>query len=145
MIMSSANKYSFIFFLLKLYAYFPCIIFSHFKFYLNLMGWHWLIKLYRFQVYSFIIHHVCFIVRSPPQIMSFSFTIYFPYTFSYLPPPPFPSGNHHTVVCVWEGLFFCLIPSPFSPRPTTHPCDSCQSILCIYDSVSILFLFDCTV
>ena len=38
-----------------------------------------------------------------------------------LPPAtPFPSGNHHTVVCVSErffGFVFCLILSPFSPSP----------------------------
>ena len=28
------------------------------KFLLNLLGWHWLTKLYRFQVYNFIIHHL---------------------------------------------------------------------------------------
>ena len=28
-------------------------------------------------------------------------------------------------------FIFCLIPSPFSPSPTTLPSDSCQSVFCI--------------
>ena len=80
---------------------------------LNLLGWHWLIKLHRFQVYNSITHHLC-IVCSPPQIKSPSITIYLPFTLFYLPhPTPFPSGNHHTVVCVHDSFFLCLIPSPF--------------------------------
>ena len=33
-----------------------------------------------------------------------------------VPPTPFPSDNHRTVVCVYED-FFCLIPSHFPPSP----------------------------
>ena len=52
------------------------------------------------------------------------------------PSSPFPSGNHHSVVSVC----FFLIPSPLSPgTPTSLLSDSCQSIWCIYESVSILF------
>ena len=61
----------------------------------------------------------CF-VYSPPQVKSLSITINLPLT--PLPQPPFPSGCHHTVVCV--------------SAPQTLPSDSFQF------SVSIsLFLF----
>ena len=43
-----------------------------------------------------------------------------PFTIFYLPPSPFPSGNHHTVVCVlgaflflWVFLLLLLNPSTF--------------------------------
>ena len=37
-------------------------------------------------------------VCSPPEVKSPSITIYPSFTLSYIPPPHFPSGNHHTVV-----------------------------------------------
>ena len=56
-------------------------------------------------------------------------------------PTPFYSGHHHTVVCLL-GCCFCLFPSPFSPSsPTPLPSDSCQSILCISESVSVVFAY----
>ena len=67
--------------------------------------------------------------------MSSSITIYPPLRSS----APFPSGNHNTVVCTYEFLYFCVILSPFSPSPPNPlSSDSCQSLLCIYASVSIL-------
>ena len=44
-------------------------------------------------------------VCSPPQVKSPSITIYPPFTLSYLPPHPFPSGDQHTV-CVQESSHF---------------------------------------
>ena len=35
-----------------------CLFYFSFFFLLNLLGWHWLIKLHRFQVYNSIIHHL---------------------------------------------------------------------------------------
>ena len=51
-----------------------------FSFLLNLLEWHWLTKLYRFQVHH--LQHVLCIVCSPPQIKSLSITIYSPIPFS---------------------------------------------------------------
>ena len=53
------------------------------------MVWHWLIKLYMFQIYNSITRSV---------------TIYPSCALSYLPPYPFPSGNHHIVISVYEFL-----------------------------------------
>ena len=103
---------------------------------LKLLGCHQLIKLYRFQVYNFI-----HIIWSLPKFKSPSVTIYPPCSPFYLSPPPFPSVNHHTVVCVFEFLLFCLISSPLSlSPPTSFLSDSCQSVLCNYGSASILFV-----
>ena len=53
---------------------------------LNLLGWHWLIKVCRFQVYnSKYISPVYRIMRSPPQVKSPSITIYSPLTTSTCP------------------------------------------------------------
>ena len=66
------------------------------------------------------------IVCSPPQARSPSITVH----------PTFPSGNHHAAVyefcCLaflWEGL------NPVTCFPLFS--DSCQSVLCIHESVSI--------
>ena len=54
--------------------------------------------------------------------------------------PTLPSGNHHTAVCLYEVVFF-QSPSYFSPgSPNSFPSVSCESVLCVYESVSILFL-----
>ena len=111
--------------------------FSIFLFWLNLLGWHW------FHVYNSITHHTYTIlhVRHTKSSLLLS-----PTTF-YLSPPPFPSGNHHTVVYGYKVFFsflfffFCLIPSPVHPASKTPlPSDSCQSVLCVYESVSIFFV-----
>ena len=54
----------------------------------------------------------------------------------------FPSDNPPVLsVSVSLRCFFCWIPSPFSPNsPNAFPSDSCQSVLCISESVSILFV-----
>ena len=48
------------------------------------------------------------IVCSPPQVKSPATTIYAPFAVFYPLPPPFPSGNHHVVVFVFE-LMFCFL------------------------------------
>ena len=72
---------------------------------LNLLGWHWLIRFYRFQVYISMIHDLyialCLHLKPnhPPS----------PWIRPPLPftaPRPLPSGNHHTVVCVYECQFY---------------------------------------
>ena len=79
-----------------------------FCFLLNLLEWHWLIKLYRFHVQFYNTSSVHCIVCSPHKIKSPSITIYLPIvsSISPIPLPPFPSGNHHSVVCIYEGFFF---------------------------------------
>ena len=62
------------------------------------------------------------IVCSSPQVKSPSITIYPPYTL-FCPPTPFPSGNHHTFVCIYKG-FFCLF--VFLLNPFTFFTDPCN-------------------
>ena len=47
-----------------------------FSFLLNLLGWHWFRKLYRFQEHSFITHHLYTVLCSPPQVKSLPITAY---------------------------------------------------------------------
>ena len=60
-------------------------------------------------VYNSTIHHLYFVLCSPPQVTSFSIIIYPPFTVIYLLPPPFPSGSHPCCLCLWFFLFVCLI------------------------------------
>ena len=75
------------------------------------MGWHWLIDLYRFEVYNSMIIDVC-ILHCVPTTQSqilFHHHIFAPFSLYY--PTPLPSGNYHTGVCVYEFsvfLFVCL-------------------------------------
>ena len=75
----------------------------------QLLGLHWLIKLCRFQGYNSIIHHLNIILCGHhPQSCLFSLHLS-PLYPRLPPPPPFPSGNHHAVVCLCGfcfGLFF---------------------------------------
>ena len=88
---------------------------------------------------------VYFIVCSPPKVKSPSITIYHPFTLFYLPPPPYPLG----CLCLWSicclclcSIFVCLL-NPFTfftQSLNSLPSDSCRPVLCIYESVSILFV-----
>ena len=79
---------------------------------------------------------------SPPKLKSPSITIY-----PTNPPlTPFPSGNHHTAVCVYEILFLVgeggrwLNPFIFLMKlPNTPPLAS-FSLLSLYESASRLFV-----
>ena len=109
---------------------------------LNLLGWHWLIQLYRFQVYDAILHHLC-VVLCVHHLKS-----------SLLPSPstlPLPSSTcpHSPSPLVMTRLlsvsmrFFCFFTWSlrfFTQPPTPFPSDSCPSVLCIYESVCILFV-----
>ena len=54
---------------------------------------------------------------------------------------PFPSGHHHTVVCVCAVHVLWLIPSPSLIQPFLPlPADNCQSVPCVHASISILFI-----
>ena len=56
-------------------------------------------------------------------------------------PPPFPLPIT-ILLSVSVRCFLCFIPSLFPPSPATHlPSDSCQSVLCIYESVCILLVY----
>ena len=107
---------------------------------LNLLWWHRLIKLYRFEVDNSIVHHLYIVlcVHHPKSShLSSPFTHPLP---SSMPPFPLPSGNHHTVFCVYQ-YYFVLNFFTFSPcSPTPLPSNSCQSVLCIYESVSTFFV-----
>ena len=115
----------------------------HFKFLLNLLGWHHLIKLYMFQVNSS--SYVCCIVFTTQSQVSC--TTYHNFTHFYHPEPLFTSGKHQTVVCVNEVFWCCcclfvlaesLHIFLLTPIPLTS--DSCQSV-----SVSMSRLLFCLV
>ena len=113
-------------------------------FLLNLLGWHWLTRPYRFQVYNSIIltciqHYVL-----SPKVKSLSSTIYPP------PPPPIPLSLWQISYCsqclffvvVFVRVFFVrvflLIPSAFSPSPQLPSFLTAVSLLSVSMS---LFLF----
>ena len=82
---------------------------------LNLLGWHCLIKLYRFQVHNSIIHNLYFsCVFSQNQVSFHHHLCPVPSSTS---PTPFPSGNHHIVVCIYEFPYFFLNPITFISTP----------------------------
>ena len=99
---------------------------------MTLFGWHWLIKLYRFQVYNSITHHL-YIVLCVHHTMSGLLPS--PFIPPYSPLPPLHPLSFCCLPMRVFFWFFCLIPSPFSLDP-----DSCQSVPCIYESVSILLI-----
>ena len=67
---------------------------------LNLLLWHWLIKLYRFQVYNSIIHYLYIVLCVHYPKSSLLPSLFIPtFTLFCLPTPSFPSCNHHIVVC----------------------------------------------
>ena len=78
-------------------------LFNIYLFILNLLGWHWFTKLYRFQVYNST-KPICTLHRAPitQRKVPFhpsSFSPSLP-TSTYLH-PTFPSGYHHSVVYVY--------------------------------------------
>ena len=111
-------------------------IFSHicnftFKIFYCLLGWHWLIILYRFQTYNSIIHHlyiVLYVHHPKSSLLPSPFIPLYPLLFL---PTPLPSGNHRTVVWVYKG-FFLLSPSPFSPSPLKLTVCSLYLWTCFY-------------
>ena len=84
-----------------------CVGFNIF-FKLNLLGWNCLIRLYWFQS-RFLWHMICILItlcaHQPKSSPLPSLYIWptFPFTLT-----PLPSGNHHTVVCVYEFRFYIL-------------------------------------
>ena len=69
----------------------------------NSLGWHWLIKLYRFQVYNSMIHHLYLCCVFTTKVKSPSTTIYLtPFSTC---THPLPSGNTKLLSC----LLVCLV------------------------------------
>ena len=93
----------------------------------------------RLQVHGSITHHLyivlCVLHHKSSLLPSPSIPRLFPSTSFY------PFALIITLI-VSMSFFNCLIPSPFSPTPsTTLPSNSYQSSICIYESVSIFCLF----
>ena len=114
---------------------------------LNLLGWYWQIKLYRFQVYSSITH-LLYIVFTPASQVSFR--CHLPARIPSYPllhplPPTFPSGKHHIIACIYEGFFrhffFCIMSSLFAPSPVPT---SLRAVICsLYMSLFLFCLLVC--
>ena len=93
---------------------------------MNLLGWHWLIKLHRFQVYSSIMDHLYIVLCAHHPKSSVLPPPFIP-PHPLLPPLSLPSGHHHSVGCIYELIIFlCLIPSPFLPGPQSPHAHSWQ-------------------
>ena len=78
-------------------------LFFFFPFLIGFIVWHWLIKLYRFQVYDSIIIICILCVHPKSCLLPPPFIPLYPLR---PPPPPFPSGNKHTIVCLWGLVCF---------------------------------------
>ena len=107
------------------------------------------IKPNRFQVYNFIIHHLHTVILL--CIICILYCACTTHSQVFLPPcvlplPSSTSPHPPSILAVTIVLLFwrggCLIPSPFLSRslPSPLPSHNCQSVLYIYESVSILFL-----
>ena len=107
---------------------------------LNLLGWYWLIKLYRFQVCNATIRHLYIVLCVHHPRSSLLSSPLLPYTPSTFSPLPFPPVIPILISVSMRFLFF--IPSPFfTQHHNALPSDSCQSVLYLLDeSVSILFV-----
>ena len=72
------------------------------------------------------IHYLYIALCSPPNVKSPVAIYLTPFTLSYLPPSPFSSGKHHTVLCVYEGFFYCcsITVVPTSSPPLFPPCST---------------------
>ena len=120
-----------------------CFLIILFK--LNLLGWHWFIKPYRFQVCNSTKCHLltASCARCPRQSLFASLFMPLlclpPHT-----PTPFPSGDLHTVVCVYVSYiyfhFLPLIPSPSFTQTTKPPALWQLSVPRSQASVSTLFI-----
>ena len=94
-------------------------LFIYLFFLFNLLVWHWLIKLHRFQMYNSLIHHLYILLRVHHSKPGFLLLPFIPPLPSSTSPYFFPLGNHHAVVvCVHEF---------FSQTKVVHVC----RILCL--------------
>ena len=69
-----------------------------------ILGWHWLMKWYRFQGYTSMVPHLVTVLCVHHQKSSLFPSPIIPFTLFCLP-LPLPSGPHHTGACVW-GFFY---------------------------------------
>ena len=88
----------------------------------NLLVWHLFTKPWRFQVYTSIKHylHTASCLHPSKQNL-FPSSFYSPFAHLHLPHPPFPSGCHYTVGCVY--VFYMCVCVFFWLNPLTflHP------------------------
>ena len=106
---------------------------------MNLLGWHWFIKLYRFQVYNSIIYHLYIVlyVHHPEWLL---LLLPFIPLYPFLPAPTSFSLVNIILLSVFLFFcFFCLIPSPF--LPDLQPPPLCSLYLWAYVYLVCLFLF----
>ena len=107
---------------LNLSGFFLCSFIYFYLIFIELMGWHWLIKLYRFQVYDSVTHHLYIVlcVHHPkPSLLPTPFILLYPLLHL---PTPLPSGNHHTVLLVYVSFFFSFLSSSlFLLKPLFQP------------------------
>lgn len=93
-----------------------------FFFLLNLFGWHWLIKVYSFQVQSSTMHHLYTSLYLPPQVKSSFINIYLACTlFHHLLLSPLQKLTH-CCPCPWIFSFLSILLNP-STSPV-HPWSS---------------------
>ena len=102
-----------------------------FSFLLDVLGWHWLPQLQRFQVHDSTSHHLHIVlcVHHPSQVSAHHHSP--PCTLLHLLP-----GRHHTVVCVCEGFLSLFSFSLFfaqSPHPPPNNPESWQPALYLGD------------
>ena len=100
-----------------------------FLFLLNLLGWHCLTILYRFQMHNSTTHHLCTVLCSPHWVSSHH---HLPPLYPPLPPPPTPTSTS----LVSLRSLFCSIPPP---APSSPPCPY-SSQPAVHESVSNLLV-----
>ena len=109
---------------------------------MNLLGWHWLIKLYRFQVYNSIIHLLLYCVFTTTG--QFSFHHYLSPLYPLLPPPPASPLVILILLSVSVRvcfLFFLLTCFTFFTQPLQPPTPWRHQSIFIYDSASTLLVY----
>ena len=116
---------------------------------MNLLGWHWLTELYRFQVHNSTTHHLYTVLCVHHPTSSLPPSPFIPP----FPPPPPPILSFQQSPQLLSGsmsffsfhFIFCSIPSTplryLNPStPLTQLPHSCQLDLYVYESVSILLI-----
>ena len=112
---------------------------------MNLLGWYWLIKLYRFQVYNSVVHHLC-IVLCVPHSKSSLLPAWFIPLYPLLPAPTHLSLWQSPYCCLCLSFcslvcFFPLLLPPLSPSLCPHsfwPLSVCSLYLSLYYFVCLL-------
>ena len=110
-------------------------------FLLNLLGWHWLIKVYKFQVYSSIIHHQYTVLCVHHPKLGLLPSPFIPHfiLFCFLP-PPFPLVITILLSVSMRFYFFCFNPFTFFTQFPNPPPLWQLSICSLYLWVCFYFL-----